>query len=141
MVSRPNKKGSPLPFYMQQIHDRSATYVFSDKSLELNKFSEGKYIPASSTFFPKKSFNKIINVGFANSKTFKEVGTDEDILSKKLLITQKLKLNHVDYEELVNEGALNKFDNFSYKTIIKKKKKDNLNKPIMSFEVNEENNG
>ena len=140
MVSRPNKKGSPLPFYMQQIHDRSATYVFSDKSLELNKFSEGKYIPASSTFFPKKSFNKIINVGFANSKTFKEVGTDEDILSKKLLITQKLKLSHVDYEELVNEGALNKFDNFSYKTIIKKKKKDNLNKPIMSFEVNEENN-
>ena len=137
MISRPNKKGSPLPFYMQQVHDRSATYLFTDKSFQLNKFPEGKYIPASSTFFPKKSFNKIINVGFANSKSFKEINTDEDILAKKLQITQKLKLSHVDYEELVNEGALNKFDNFSYKTILKKKKKGISNKPIMSFEVNE----
>ena len=138
MVSRPNKKGSPLPFYMQQVHDRSATYVFTDKSFELNNFSDGKYIPASSSFFPKRSFNNIINVGFANSKSFKVIDTDEDILAKKLQITQKLRLNHVNYEELVNEGALNKFDNFSYKTILKKKKKGNSNKPIMSFEVNEE---
>ena len=61
MISRPNKKGSPLPFYMQQVHDRSGIYLFTDKSLQLNKYSEGKYIPASSTFFPKKSFNNIIN--------------------------------------------------------------------------------
>ena len=140
MTSRPNKKGSPLPFYMQQVHDRSATYLVTDKSLKLNHFSEGKYIPASSTFFPKKSFNNIINVGFANSKSFKEIDTDEDIHTKKLQIKQHLKLNHIDYEELANEGALNKFDNFSYKTILKKKKKGNSNKPIMSFEVYEENN-
>ena len=140
MSSRPNKKGSPLPFYMQQVHDRSSEYLFTDKSFQLNKFPEGKFIPASSTFFPKKSFNIIINVGFANSKSFKEIDTDEDILAKKTQLTQKLKLNHVDYEELVNEGALNKFDNFSYKTILKKKKKGNSNKPIMSFEVNDENN-
>lgn len=140
MISRPNKKGSPLPFYMQQVHDRSAIYIVTDKSLKLNNFSNGKYIPASSTFFPKKSFNKIINVGFANSKSFKEPDTDEDIISKKIRIQQELKLNHVDYEELVNEGALSKFDNFSYKTILKKKKKDDLDKPIMSFEVNEEDN-
>ena len=140
MTSRPNKKGSPLPFYMQQVHDRSAIYLVTDKSLKLNNFSDGKYIPASSTFFPKKSFNNIINVGFANSKSFKELDTDEDILSKKLQIKQHLKLNHVDYEELANEGALTKFDNFCYKTILKKKKKGNPNKPIMSFEVYEENN-
>ena len=140
MVPRPNKKGSPLPFYMQQVHDRSSTYLFTDKSLQLNKFSEGKYIPASSTFFPKKSFNNIINVGFANSKSFKELDTDEDILSKKMQIKNKLKLSNIDYEELANEGALNRFDNFSYKTILKKKKKENLNKPIMSFEVYEDNN-
>ena len=138
MISRPNKKGSPLPFYMQQVHDRSAIYIVTDKSLKLNNFSNGKYIPASSTFFPKKSFNNIINVGFANSKSFKEPDTDEDILFKKLQIKQKLKLNHIDYEELVNEGALSKFDNFCYKTILKKKKKDNSNRPIMSFEVFEE---
>ena len=53
MISRPNKKGSPLPFYMQQVHDRSATYIVTDKSLKLNNFSNGKYIAATSTFFPK----------------------------------------------------------------------------------------
>ena len=106
MISRPNKQGSLLPFYMLQVHDRSAIYKFTDKSFELNNFFEGKYFPASSTFFPKKSFNKIINVGFANSKSFKEIDTDEDIHSKKLQITQNLKLNNVDYEELLNEGAL-----------------------------------
>ena len=52
----------------------------------MNKYSEGKYIPASSTFFPKSSFNNIINVGFANSKSFKELDTDEDILAKKMQI-------------------------------------------------------
>jgi hypothetical protein len=139
MISRPNKKGSPLPFYMQQVHDRSGIYLFTDKSLQLNKYSEGKYIPASSTFFPKKSFNNIINVGFANSKSFKEFDTDEDILAKKMQIKRKLELRKVDYEELLNEGALNKFDNFSFKTILKKKKKEGANRPIISFEVNEEN--
>ena len=140
MVSRPNKKGSPLPFYMQQVHDRSCIYLLTDKSLQLNKYSEGKYIPASSTFFPKSSFNNIINVGFANSKSFKELDTDEDILAKKMQIKRKLELRNIDYEELLNEGALNKFDNFSYKTILKKKKKGSSNKPIISFEVNEESN-
>ena len=50
----------------------------------------------------------------------------------------KLSLNHVNYEELVKEGALRKFDNFSFKTILKEKKKAESSKPIMNFEENEE---
>jgi hypothetical protein len=138
MISRPNKKGSPLPSFMQQIHDRSSINSFTDKSLQLNKYGDGKYIPASNSFFPKKSFNNIINVGFSNSKSFKENNNDEDIQSKKKQILNKLSLNHINYEELVKEGALRKFDNFSYKTILKEKKKTASIKPIISFEENEE---
>ena len=138
MISRPNKKGSPLPSFMQQIHDRSSINSFTDKSLQLNKYEDGKYIPASNSFFPKQSFNKIINVGISNSKSFKENNADEDIQFKKKQIMNKLSLNNVNYKELVKEGALRKFDNFSYKTILIKKKKTNSSKPIMSFEENEE---
>ena len=138
MISRPNKKGSPLPFYMQQIHDRRSIDIITDKSLQLNQYKDGKYIPASNSFFPKKSFNNIINVGFSNSKSFKENNDDEDIQSKKKQILNKLSLNHINYEELVKEGALRKFDNFSYKTILKEKKKTASIKPIISFEENEE---
>ena len=138
MISRPNKKGSPLPFYMQQIHDRRSIDIITDKSLQLNQYKDGKYIPASNSFFPKKSFNNIINVGFSNSKSFKENNNDEDIQSKKKQILNNLSLNHINYEELVKEGALRKFDNFSYKTILKEKKKTASIKPIISFEENEE---
>jgi len=138
MISRPNKKGSPLPFFMQQIHDRRSIDIITDKSLQLNQYKDGKYIPASNSFFPKKSFNNIINVGFSNSKSFKENNNDEDIQSKKKQIMNKLSLNHINYEELVKEGALRKFDNFSYKTILKEKKKTDSIKPIISFEENEE---
>lgn len=138
MISRPNKKGSPLPFFMQQIHDRRSIDIITDKSLQLNQYKDGKYIPASNSFFPKKSFNNIINVGFSNSKSFKENNNDEDIQSKKKQIMNKLSLNHINYEELVKEGALRKFDNFSYKTILKEKRKTDSIKPIISFEENEE---
>ena len=138
MISRPNKKDSPLPFYMQQMHDRRSIESFTDKSLQMNKYEDGKYIPASNSFFPKQSFNSIINVVISNSKSFKENNTDEDIQFKKKQIMNKLSLNHVNDKELVKEGALRKFDNFSYKTILKKKKKTDSSKPIMSFEENEE---
>ena len=36
MTSRPNKKGSPLPSFLQKVYDRSASYLTTDKS-----FSKG----------------------------------------------------------------------------------------------------
>ena len=137
MTSRPNKKGSPLPSFLQNVHDRSGSYLTTDLSLKLNNYSESKYIPASNSFFPKKSYNKIVNVKLANSKTFKEKSLDDDIQNKKNEILQKLKLEGVNYEELKTEGILNKFDNFCYKTILRKKPKDDCVNLLISFE-NEE---
>ena len=138
MTSRPNKKGSPLPSFLQKVYDRSASYLTTDKSLKLNYFPEGKYIPASNSFFPKRSYNKIINLKMVNSKMFLQQSTDEDIQKKKNEVTQKLKLENADYEELKIEGLLNKFDNFSYKTILRKKPREDLKKLIMSFESEEQ---
>ena len=138
MISRPNKKGSPLPSYLQNVCDKSASYLTTDKSLILNNFPEGKYIPASSSFFPKKSYNKIINMKLASSSMFLEKSNDEDIQKKKKEIIEKLKLEKADYEELKANGSLDKFDNFSYKTILRKKNKNNIKKYIISFEDNED---
>ena len=138
MISRPNKKGSPLPSYLQNVCDKSASYLTTDKSLILNNFPEGKYIPASSSFFPKKSYNKIINMKLASSSMFLEKSNDEDIQKKKKEIIEKLKLEKADYEELKTNGSLDKFDNFSYKTILRKKNKNNIKKYIISFEDNED---
>jgi len=140
MTSRPNKKGSPLPSFLQKVYDRSASYLTTDKSLKLNNFAEGKYIPANNSFFPKKSYNKIINVKITDSKLFKEKSQDEDIQNKKNQVVQKLKLDGADYEELKTEGALNKFDNFCYKTILRKKPKQDIKNLLISFECEENEN-
>ena len=140
MTSRPNKKGSPLPSFLQKVYDRSASYLTTDKSLKLNNFAEGKYIPADNSFFPKKSYNKIINVKITDSKLFKEKSPDEDIQNKKNQVVQKLKLDGADYEELKTEGALNKFDNFCYKSILRKKPKEDIKNLLITFECEENGN-
>ena len=137
MTSRPNKAGSPLPSYMQKVHDRSALYLTTDKSLKLNNFAKGKYIPASNSFFPKKSYNKIINVKMISSNLFKKKNLDEDIQNKKNQVLKILDLEGANYEELKTEGALDKFDNFCYKTILRKKPKENFKKILISFESKE----
>lgn len=71
MNSRPDNDG-PLPLYMKNIHSRQASQVLNDKTLKLNNFSEGKFLHSISSFFPKKSYNKIINLNLLNSEKFKE---------------------------------------------------------------------
>ena len=134
-TSRPNQKGSLLPSYLQQVHDRSALYLTTDKSLKLNNYAKGKYIPASNSFFPKKSYNQIINLKMVDSKLFKQKNLDEDIQNKKNQVLKKLGLKGVNFEELKTEGALDKFDNFCYKTIFRKKPKENIKKLLISFDA------
>ena len=58
---------------------------------------------------------------------------------KKKRVFEKLKLDGADYEELKKEGALDKFDNFCYKSILRKKPKENIKDLLISFECEEEN--
>jgi hypothetical protein len=53
--------------------------MMSEKALKMNNYSEGKFSSSSTSFWPKKSFNKIVNLNLLNSKKFKEnVGIDTD---------------------------------------------------------------
>jgi hypothetical protein len=118
-----NSKKNKLPFYMREIYDRNSIERITEVSLKQNKYSEGKMALASSSFMPKKSFNRIININLINSKNFKDKLNDDYIEEQKEYLKQnterKNKKNII--EELKDFGLLNKFENFTYKTLDKRK--------------------
>jgi hypothetical protein len=76
MTSRPNE-GDPLPAYMKEIHTRQATEMLTEKTLKMNNFSDGKFMTTYTSFWPKKSYNKIINLNLLNSEK-ENVGLKND---------------------------------------------------------------
>ena len=96
--------------------------IMTEKSLKQNKFKEGKISGAISTFLPKKSFNRIININLINSKNFKEKTNDDYIAEKKEFLKEKIQLRNKKSEivDLKNFGTLDKFENFTFKTIDKR---------------------
>ena len=112
-----NTKKNPLPFYMRDIYDRNSVGIMTQKSLEQNNFKDGKIYPLSSSFLPKQSFNRVININLINSKTFKEKTNDDYIEEKKEFLKENISLKNKKSEikELKNSGALDKFENFTYK--------------------------
>ena len=136
MTSRPEKKNSPLPSFMMGLHDRESVNKITEKTLKLNSFSEGKLSNAHSTFWPKKSFNNIINLNFVNSNKFKEKDFDEDLEQKKEFLKTRMNFYHKNYDALIKEGALNKFDNVTYKTIKHEHKIDpaEMEKYLINFD-------
>jgi hypothetical protein len=67
--------------------------MISNKALEMNNFSEGKFAQTQTCFWPRKSYNKYVNLNLLSSKKFVEnVGLNQE--------TNKGKLNEVnDYIE------------------------------------------
>jgi DNA-binding transcriptional regulator GbsR (MarR family) len=73
----------------------------------MNHFAEGNFSQSQSTFFPKKSFNKIVNLNLLNSKEFVEnyvknqddEGDDQqqkqlnDFIKKSMKFYSKIQLN------------------------------------------------
>ena len=129
MTSRPYKKNSALPTYMQKIHDKYGIYNLNEKSLSLNNFSNRGYFPATSTFFPKKSYNNIINYCLINSKKKMDDKKDDDIKNNIELLKMQVNYEPETYEKLIQEGTIDKFDKVSLRTNERYKKEDkNINK-------------
>ena len=106
---------------MQKIFNREANYLITDKSLKLNGYSTGKLGKVESSFFPKQSFNNMVNIKIMGSKTFEEDCFIDDINHKKDIIKNTIKFKHKSLGKLIKEGALTKFDNVTYKTFHKTK--------------------
>ena len=119
MNSRFDKKNkSKLPIYMQNLHDRKSVDTINEKSLKLNNFSNSKFLNPSNSFWPKRSYNNIINLNLLknNSLNYGKF-KDESLEKQKNILKTELNFIYKDKDELINEGALKRFDNITYKTI------------------------
>lgn len=146
MTSRPTSTpGDPLPFYMKNIFTRQSGNALTEKSLKMNNFSDGKFAKTTDSFWPKKSHNKIINLNLLNSAKFLE-----NVMSKKnkqgendptgqnelnTYIDKSLKFYNKNFEDLLKESMLTKFDNVTYKSIKRPKRSGNdLDRFLMNYE-------
>ena len=120
MNSRPIDKG-PLPSYMKKVFDRNNCYNISAYSLKLNNYKNRDFISMKSTFWPKLSFNKVINLNLLKSKKFlNNIIFDDKNEIKKKIFGKAMKFYNKNYEEIFKEEGLPKFDNVTYKSYDKK---------------------
>ena len=124
MMSRPIDN-QPLPSYMKKIFDRNSCYGISDNSLKLNNYRNRGFTSFKSSFWPKISFNKVINLNLLKSKKFLDnIIFDENKKEiKNKLYGSALKFYNKNYEEILKEEGLPQFDNITYKSLDKKNKK------------------
>ena len=138
ILARPGKKKNPLPSFMQKLFNKESYYSITEKTLKLNEYSKGKLGKVESSFFPKDSFNNIVNIQIIAGKDFEEDIKIDDINSKKDRIKDKMKFKYKSLGKLIKEGALTKFDNITFKSIYKTKRffNNDLNKYL--FGINKE---
>ena len=139
MMARPKDDGSPLPVYMKGCVSREGCNITTDVSLKMNNFAEGKFLSNYTSFWPKKSFNKIINLNLLNSETFISnfVNDKNKIKNSGNYIAKSIRFYNKNFKDLMKEGLLTKFDNITYKTIRPNNKIDS--KELEKFLKNYEN--
>jgi len=128
IIPRPYDKANPLPSFMQKIYDREAIYCLNDKTLEFNEYSKQRLGNTDSSFFPKTSYNNLVNMKMMASNNFEEDYGIDEVRKKKEEMKTKMKFGHKSLEKMVKEGGLKKFDNITLKTIYKTK--NYLNKDL-----------
>ena len=106
---------SPLPIYMRGITSRDSCNIMNETSLKMNHFFEGKFLSNYSSFWPKKSFNKIVNLNLLNSEAFLSHLLNKE--GEKDYMKKSIKFYQNNYKDLLKEGYLNKFDSVTFKTI------------------------
>lgn len=144
MTSRPkSSKNDPLPFYMKNIFSRQSGNIITDKTLKMNNFSTGKFAKTEDSFWPKKSHNKIINLNLLNSAKFidnimnknksKDQGLNGEI---NAYIDKSIKFYNKNFDDLIKETMLTKFDSVTYKSIPKHKRQENdLDKFMLNYDI------
>lgn len=58
--------------FKQKIYNKQSANLLTEESLKMNNFADGKFSNTTTCFWPKKTFNKIINLNLMNSTKFKE---------------------------------------------------------------------
>ena len=140
MTSRPIDN-DPLPSYMKNIFDRNNCYGISAYSLKLNNYKNRDFTSFTSSFWPKISFNKVINLNLLKSKKFLDnIIFDENKNEiKNKIFGKALKFYNKNYEEILKEEGLPKFDNVTYKSY-DKKRNININEILKQINKEKERN-
>ena len=118
MTSRPDDE-DPLPSYMKSIYTRNSCYDITQLSLKLNNYKNRGFATMNSSFWPKKSFNKIINLNLLKSKKFLNnvIGNQNNLLRQFKGLGTSLKFYSKNYEDILRENFLERFDNVTFKSI------------------------
>ncbi len=93
----------------------------------MNDFKDSKFGQTSTMFFPKRSFNKGVNMNLLNNMNFAEnMKINENDNAKIEQINQYIKKSMRFYnknlDDLTRENTTNKFDNITFKTVKRKNK-------------------
>ena len=125
MISRPISNLNPLPSYMKGVYNKSSTYEITNKTLEMNNFADGKFYDGFNSFYPKKSFNKLINLSLLNSDKVIEEFNKRPNGKIDNSFNKTFNFYKINYDNYLNENSLKKFDNVTYKTL---EKRNNIRK-------------
>jgi hypothetical protein len=123
MVSRPDDK-SPLPSYMINKFDRASLETVTQKGLKMNGYANVGFKTYTSSFYPKPSFNKVINYKLLNSDKF--VDSNLDGLLDKMKDNPQMKKLIEFYSNNTEDNLENNnsnFDAITFKTIHTEKKR------------------
>ena len=124
MTSRPDDD-DPLPSYMKRVYTRNGCYDITQLSLKLNNYKNRGFPKMQSSFFPKKSFNKIVNLNLLKSKKFLNnvIGNENLFFRQFKGLGTSLRFYNKNYEDIMRDNFLERFDNVTYKTIKKEHSK------------------
>ena len=119
MTARPEDNGDPLPSFMKGIYTRASSFATTDKTLQMNNFAGGNYLGQFSSFFPKRSFNKHINLALLNSNKIdlKSVGNGIEFRKLQNFVNKLSRMNKKEVRDLIKENNYYKFDNVSLKHV------------------------
>jgi len=135
------------------MYDRQSCQNMTAKGLKMNRFEDGKFMVQENSFWPKKSYNKILNMNLIKSNKFlNDIGifhNSKNEIEKTADINQfvykstnfysnysYLTLLDRNFEDLIKENLISKFDNVTLKTIDRKTKLDE--KELNRFLLNSE---
>ena len=120
MTSRPDDD-DPLPSYMKKIYTRNSCYEITKASLKSNNFTNRGFAKMHSSFFPKKSFNKVINLNLLKSKKFLNnvIGNEKFPFRQFKGLGTSLRFYNKNYDDIMRENCLERFDNVTFKAIKK----------------------
>ena len=114
-------KDGKLPSFMHNIFNRGSLQMITEKGLKMNSYSDVDMKNDYSTFYPKKSFNKVINYGLIKNEKNKGNITNVMRLLRKFEISPNIKKLMEFYTKNFDDNKVQytgkKFDSITLKSM------------------------